>query len=180
MKASRCFSGGPDWKPCEGRISRRLPGAGAYRVQADEHDTGSLATVPAVTVAVHHASWERDPESTAAKAGRWPGGSGPGTVKGAVLKPAPADVHVPAAYRREPGGQPSGHVPASPVTAAARLRLSHHSTAPGKAPARKIPAGSGRRALTWPNTTPPELPLAPAQIGSHPQHPAAMIWPHTA
>jgi hypothetical protein len=140
------------------------------------------ATVPAVTVAVHHASRERDPEPppTAAKAGRWPGGSGPGTVKGAVLNPAPAGVHVPAGYRREPGGQRSGHVPASPVTAAARLRLSHHSTAPGKAPARKIPAGSGRRALTWPNTAPPELARAPVQIGSQPQQPAAMIWPHTA
>jgi hypothetical protein len=43
--------GGPNWRPCEGRVSRRLPGAGAYRVRADEHDTGSLATVPAVTVA---------------------------------------------------------------------------------------------------------------------------------
>jgi hypothetical protein len=140
MKASRCFFGGPDWKPREGRISRRLPGAGAYRVQADEHDTGSLATVPAVTVAVHHASRKRDPEPppAAAKAGRWPGGSDPGTVKGAVLKPAPAGVHVPAAHRREPAGQRSGHVPASPVTAAARPRLSHHSTAPGKAQAREF------------------------------------------
>ena len=75
MKASRCFSGGPDGKHCEGRVSRRLPGAGAYRVQAGEHDTGSLATVPAVTVAVHHASRERDaePPPAAAKAGRWPG-----------------------------------------------------------------------------------------------------------
>jgi hypothetical protein len=108
-------------------------------------------------------------------------GKRPGHLfKGAVLKPAPAGVHVPAAYRREPGGQRSGHVPASPVTAAARLRLSHHSTAPGNAPARKIPAGSGRRALIWPNTTPPELARAPVQIGSQPQQPAAMIWPHTA
>jgi hypothetical protein len=65
--------GGPNWKPCEGRVSCRLPGAGAYRVQAGEHDTGSLATVPAVTVAAHHASRERDPESAAAEAGRWPG-----------------------------------------------------------------------------------------------------------
>jgi hypothetical protein len=65
--------GDPDWKPCEGRVSCRLPGVGAYRVQAGEHDTGSLATVPAVTVAAHHASRERDPESAAAEAGRWPG-----------------------------------------------------------------------------------------------------------
>ena len=49
-------------------MPRRLPGAGAYRVQADEHDTGSLATVPAVTVAVHHSSRERDPEPPPAAA----------------------------------------------------------------------------------------------------------------
>jgi hypothetical protein len=53
-----------------------------------------------------------------------------------VLKPAPPGVHVPAAYPREPAGQRSDHLPAPPVTAAARLRLNHHSTATSKAQAR--------------------------------------------
>jgi hypothetical protein len=87
---------------------------------------------------------------------------------------------VPAAHPREPAGQRSGHFPASPVTAAARLRLSHHSAAPGKAQAPKIPAGSGRSALTWPNTTRPELARAPAQTGLQPRQAAAMIWPRIA
>jgi hypothetical protein len=67
-------------------------------------------------------------------------GSRPGTVKGAVLKPAPPGVHVSAVYLSEPAGQSNDHIPALPVTATARLRLSHHSTAPSKAPG---PASSG-------------------------------------
>jgi hypothetical protein len=47
---------------------------------------------------------------------------------------------VSAAYLTEPAGQRSDHIPALPVTAAARLQLSHHSTAPGKTPG---PANSG-------------------------------------
>jgi hypothetical protein len=97
-----------------------------------------------------------------------------------VLKSAPPGVHVPAAYPREPAGQRSDYLPALPVTAAARLRLNHHSTAPGKAPGPQIPAGSGRNAPTWPNTIAPELTRAQGRIGSQPQQPAAMIWLHTA
>jgi hypothetical protein len=37
-----------------------FPVAGADRVQTGGHDTVPLATIPAVTVAVHHASRERD------------------------------------------------------------------------------------------------------------------------
>jgi hypothetical protein len=67
--------GRPGLEACEGRVSRRLPGAGAYRVRAGEHDTGSFATVPTVTIAVPHASraWDAERAPAAAKAGRWPG-----------------------------------------------------------------------------------------------------------
>jgi hypothetical protein len=66
------------------------------------------------------------------------------------------------------------------MTAAARLRINHYSTAPGKTQTPQIPAGSGRRALTWPDTTPPELAGAPVRSGLQPLQPAAMIWPHIA
>jgi hypothetical protein len=102
-----------------------------------------------------------------------------GTLKGAVLKPV-GGCRCAGRVSGEPAGQRSEHLAASPMTAAARLRLNHCSTAPGETQASQIPEGPGHRTLTWPNTTPPQLTCAPTQIGAQALQPATMISAHTA
>jgi len=109
MNASRRFSGGPDSKSCGG--------GGRYHVDS----RCRCLPGPSRRRRRLDVAWKQ-----------------PGTLKGAVLKPAPAGVHVPATYPREPAGQGSDHLPASPMTAAPWLRLNHHATAPGKAQAREF------------------------------------------
>lgn len=151
-----------------GGVSRRLAGSGADWVQTGGYDAGPLATIPAATVAVHHASRERDAEPPAAmKSGRWPRRYRPGTLEGAVLNPllgCPCASRVP----EETAGQRSAHLQAAPMTAAARLRLNRSSTAPGKTQAAQIPAGSGRGALTWLDTASPELAIASVRSAHSP------------
>jgi hypothetical protein len=65
------------------------------------------------------------------------------------------------------------------MTASGRLRLNRYSTAPGRTQPRNFQRDRGRRALTWPDTTPSELVTALAQIGVQSLQPAAMISPHT-
>ena len=76
MKAPIAFRAARTGSLARGGYHAGFPVSVLYRVQAGEDDTGSVATVPAVTVAAHHASPERDaepPPPAAAEAGRWPG-----------------------------------------------------------------------------------------------------------
>ena len=75
----------------------------------------------------------------------------------------PCDGRAPA----EPAGQRGDYLPISRMNAAEGLPLNHCSTATGKPGTAQVPAGSGPRAVTWPNTAPPELATAEPRARAH-------------
>jgi len=75
LKPARASAGQPRLEALRGAVSRRLPGSQCWQGPSRRAQRHPLAKVPAVTVAVHHASRERDaePPPAATKAGHWHG-----------------------------------------------------------------------------------------------------------